>query len=70
MTLGRDCPYLPYEVVFAPEEWQAARLVAKRQPPPETPPTLGEIIRLAPLASEGSWAARAMAPVPKPFGRK
>ena len=35
---GRDCPNLPCEVVFDPEEWQAAwRIVAHRRPPPETP---------------------------------
>lgn len=43
VTLGRDCPHLPCEVVFAPEEWRAGWLVAKRQPPP---PTLGDMIRI------------------------
>jgi hypothetical protein len=56
MTLGRDCPHLPCEVAFAPEEWQAAWVVAKRQPPPETPPPLGEMIRL--VAGFGGFLGR------------
>jgi hypothetical protein len=42
MTLGRNCPHLPCEVAFTAEEWRAAWLMAKRQPPP----TLGERVRL------------------------
>jgi hypothetical protein len=38
VTWGRDCPHLPGDVVFDPEEWQAAWIVAHRSPPPETPP--------------------------------
>jgi hypothetical protein len=56
MTLGRDCPHLPCEVAFAPEEWQAAWVVAKRQPPPEMPPSLGEMIRL--VAGFGGFLGR------------
>ena len=41
VTWGRDCPNLPCDVVFDPEEWRAAWIVAHRCPPPETPPTLG-----------------------------
>jgi hypothetical protein len=44
--LGRTCPELPCNVVFADEEWQAVYIVAKRQPPPEVPPSLNEMIRL------------------------
>ena len=35
VTLGRECPELSCEVVFAPEEWQAAWIVARRERPPE-----------------------------------
>ena len=38
VTWGRDCPKLPCDVVFDPEEWQAAWIVAHRTKPPETPP--------------------------------
>jgi hypothetical protein len=56
VTLGRDCPHLPCDVVFAPEEWQAAWLIAKRQPPPEAPPTLGEMTRI--VAGFGGFLGR------------
>jgi hypothetical protein len=56
MTLGRDCPDLPCEVAFTPEEWRAAWLMAKRQPPPEAPPPLGEMIRL--VAGFGGFLGR------------
>ena len=56
MTLGRDCPHLPCEVAFTAEEWRAAWLLAKRQPPPATPPTLGEMIRL--VAGFGGFLGR------------
>lgn len=44
-TLGRSCPELPCDVVFETEEWQAAYLLSHRQPPPDTPPTINEMIR-------------------------
>ena len=56
MTLGRDCPHLPCEVAFTTEEWRAAWLMAKRQPPPRTPPTLGEMVRL--VAGFGGFLGR------------
>ncbi len=56
VTLGRDCPHLPCDVVFAPEEWRAAWLIAKRQPPPETPPTLAEMTRI--VAGFGGFLGR------------
>ena len=56
VTGGRDCPELPCEVVFAPEEWQAAWIVAHRRPPPDTPPTLAVMVRL--IASLGGFLGR------------
>ncbi len=44
--LGRTCPELPCNVVFADEEWHAVYIVAKRQPPPEVPPSLDEMVRM------------------------
>ena len=46
VTWGRECPALPCDVVFDPEEWQAAWIVAYRSPPPDTPPPLGQMVRL------------------------
>ncbi len=56
MTLGRDCPHLPCEVAFSAEEWRAAWLMAKRQPPPAEAPTLGEMILL--VAGFGGFLGR------------
>lgn len=55
MRLGRSCPEIECEVVFAREEWQAAWIVA-RKPLPETPPTLNEVIRV--IASFGGFLGR------------
>jgi hypothetical protein len=44
--LGRTCPELPCNVVFADDEWQAVYIVAKRQVPPAQPPSLDEMVRL------------------------
>ena len=46
LTWGRDCPELPGDVGFAPEEWQAAWIVAPRCSPPAPPPNLGVMVRL------------------------
>ncbi len=56
VTVGRDCPELPCEVVFDPEEWRAAWIVAHRCPPPPTPPNLGEMVRL--IAGFGGFLGR------------
>ena len=56
VTLGRDCPELPCDVAFSVEEWRAAWLVAKRQPPPAAPPSLGEMVRI--VAGFGGFLGR------------
>src|SRR5512135_3879223 len=56
VTWGRECPELPGEVMFDPAEWQAAWIVAHRRPPPETPPQLGERVRL--IAGFGGFLGR------------
>jgi hypothetical protein len=38
--LGRACPDMPCDVVFATAEWQAVNIVTLRKPPPDTPPSL------------------------------
>ncbi len=44
--LGRECPELACDVVFAEEEWQALYIVAQRKPPPEQPPSLEQMVRM------------------------
>jgi len=56
VTVGRECPNLPCDVVFDSEEWQAAWIVEKRQKPPEKPPKLGEMVVL--IATFGGFLAR------------
>ena len=56
VTWGRDCPQLPCDVVFDPEEWQAAWIVAYRAKPPVTPPPLGQMVRL--IAGFGGFLGR------------
>ena len=56
VTWGRDCPELSCDVVFDPEEWQAAWIVASRRPPPDTPPPLSMMGRL--IAGFGGFLGR------------
>ena len=56
VTWGRECPQLPCEVMFDPEEWQAAWIVAHRAPPPPSPPSLGQMTRL--VAGLGGFLGR------------
>jgi hypothetical protein len=44
MTLGRDVPELPCEVIFDREEWQAAWIVSQKKSLPPNPSTLGDMI--------------------------
>ena len=43
--LGRECPEMPCDIVFDKAEWQAVYIVTERKPPPETPPTLDQMVR-------------------------
>ena len=70
VTWGRECPDLPCEVVFDPEEWQAAWIVVHRTPPPDTPPPLGVMVRMVAGFGGASSDAKAMViPVPRPSGK-
>ena len=54
--LGRECPEMPCDTVFADEEWKAAYLVTQRKPPPEQPPSLDTMVRM--VASLGGFLNR------------
>jgi hypothetical protein len=54
--LGRDCPEMPCDAVFADEEWKAVYLVTQRKPPPEQPPSLDTMVRM--VASLGGFLNR------------
>jgi hypothetical protein len=54
--LGRECPEMSCEVIFDPAEWQSVYQYVRREPPPQTPPTLQEMIRL--VAQLGGYVNR------------
>jgi hypothetical protein len=44
--LGRECPALPCDVVFPPEEWKPVWRVTQAAPLPEQAPPLGDFVRM------------------------
>jgi hypothetical protein len=54
--LGRDCPEMPCDAVFADEEWKAVYLVTQRKPPPAAPPSLDTMVRM--VATLGGFLNR------------
>jgi transposase-like protein/transposase Tn5 family protein/DDE family transposase len=54
--LGRSCPEISCEAVFAAEEWQSVYQVVKREKPPKHPPKLQEMVRL--VAQLGGYVNR------------
>lgn len=54
--LGRDCPQMPCDSVFAEEEWKAVYLVTQRKAPPEKPPSLDTMVRM--VATLGGFLNR------------
>ena len=44
--LGRECPELPCNVLFADEEWKAVWAIVKRRPTPSTPVPLAEFLKM------------------------
>ena len=55
MRLGRSCPDLDAQLMFEPDEWQAAYIL-NRQKLPDKAPTLNEVLRL--VARLGGFLAR------------
>jgi Transposase DNA-binding/Transposase Tn5 dimerisation domain/Transposase DDE domain len=62
--LGRSCPEISCEAVFEPAEWKSVYQVVRRQPPPERPPTLQEMVRL--VAQLGGYVNRKRPDEPGP----
>jgi hypothetical protein len=54
--LGRACPDLPCTLVFGDAEWKAVTVVESRKPPPDIPPSLGDMIKC--IARQGSYVGR------------
>lgn len=54
--LGRECPDLPCEAVFAEEEWKPVYRVVEKKPLPQRVPTLAEFIPM--LAQLGGYNRR------------
>jgi hypothetical protein len=55
MRLGRDCPEMPCEAVFAPEEWRSVYQITKGKPA-TTMPSLGEVLTM--IAGLGGYLNR------------
>jgi hypothetical protein len=55
MRLGRDCPEMPCETVFAPEEWRSVYHISNDKPA-TTMPSLGEILTM--IAGLGGYLNR------------
>ena len=54
--LGRECPDLDCELVFEPSEWKSVYMTLRKAEPPNTPPTLNEIVRM--IATLGGYVNR------------
>lgn len=62
--LGRSCPEMSCEAVFEPAEWKAVYRVLRRKSPPQTPPSLQEMVRL--VAQLGGYVNKHRADEPGP----
>jgi hypothetical protein len=62
--LGRECPEMSCDCVFADEEWRAVYLVTQRKPPPDKPPSLDTMVRM--VAGLGGFLNRKNDGVPGP----
>lgn len=62
--LGRECPDLPCEAVFAEAEWKSVWKIVEEEPLPPRPPRLGEFIPI--LAQLGGYNRRTTDAPPGP----
>ena len=54
--LGRECPELNCEIIYEPSEWKSVYMIVRHEDPPQTPPTVNEMIRM--IASLGGYVIR------------
>lgn len=54
--LGRVCPDVPCTVVFGDAEWKSVVAIELRNHPPDTPPSLAEMVNY--IARQGSYVGR------------
>ncbi len=62
--LGREFPDISCEAVFDPAEWKSVYYVVRKTPPPSTPPTLQEMVRM--VAQLGGYINRKRTDEPGP----
>lgn len=62
--LGREFPEISCEAVFEPAEWKSVYYVVRKTPPPSTPPTLQEMVRM--VAQLGGYVNRKRSDEPGP----
>ncbi|KKL52314.1 hypothetical protein LCGC14_2286700 [marine sediment metagenome] len=62
--LGREFPEISCEAVFEPAEWKSVYYVVHKKPPPTTPPTLQEMVRM--VAQLGGYINRKRTDEPGP----
>lgn len=56
LKMGRECPHMPCDAIFAEAEWKSVYVIANQKPAPTTPPPLGVILRL--IAGMGGYLGR------------
>ena len=54
--LGRICPDMECSVVFEDDEWQSIYIIIKKEPPPNKPPKLNDVILM--IAQLGGFLNR------------
>ena len=62
--LGREFPEISCEAVFEPAEWKSVSYIVHKRPPPPTPPTLREMVRM--VAQLGGYVNRKRTDEPGP----
>lgn len=56
LMLGRECPELPCDLIFSEDEWKAVYTVVEQATPPQTAPTMEEMVYM--IASLGGHLGR------------